>query len=325
MLSLAEKALLAWDLQGQLSLIKQRENAVYALQTAGAKYALRVHRANYHSDAALNSEAMWLNALEQVGISVPKMIPTSAGGNFCTVATDNIDAPRQVDLLAWVNGKQLGSVEDGLGDDRDAIRNIYFTIGEVAARVHNQTSDWTVPAEFLRHVWDADGLVGEQPFWGQFWKLAALTNAQREMVLQAKAVLLNDLHALRKSPQDYSLIHADLVPENILLDGDKVQIIDFDDAGFGWHLFELATVLYFIQSDPNYGVARDALIEGYRRHRALSDDKLVDLPMFLAARSLTYLGWVHTREKTATAIELTPMLIEMSCDAVAHYLDLRSA
>ncbi len=85
----------------------------------------------------------------------------------------------------------------------------------------------------------------------------------------------------------------------------EVKVIDFDDAGFGCHLFKLATALYFIQEESIYSVAKDALISGYRSKRDLSDAQLRMLPMFLAARSTTYLGWVHTRENTETAIEMT--------------------
>jgi hypothetical protein len=46
--------------------------------------------------------------------------------------------------------------------------------------------------------------------------------------------------------------------------------------------------------------------------------------MFLAARSTTYLGWVHERKGTATAIELTPMLIELACGVVEDYLAQRA-
>jgi Ser/Thr protein kinase RdoA (MazF antagonist) len=115
------------------------------------------------------------------------------------------------------------------------------------------------------------------------------------------------------APDRYGLIHADLVPENVLIDGTQVQVIDFDDAGFGWHLFELATSLYFIAGDAIYPVAREALIQGYRSERELSDETLEWLPLFLAARGTTYLGWVHTRQGSDTAREMTPFLVERAC------------
>jgi Ser/Thr protein kinase RdoA (MazF antagonist) len=99
-----------------------------------------------------------------------------------------------------------------------------------------------------------------------------------------------------------------------------VCVIDFDDAGFGWHLFELATSLYFIADEGVLRAARDALIRGYRSERALSDAALERLPLFLAARGTTYLGWVHTRQGTETAKEMTPFLIERACAAADEYL-----
>ena len=97
-------------------------------------------------------------------------------------------------------------------------------------------------------------------------------------------------------------------------------MIDFDDAGFGWHLFELATSLYFITGDGIYPTARDALINGYRSQRQLSDGALEWLPLFLAVRGTTYLGWVHTRQGSVTAREMTPFLVERACTVADEYL-----
>lgn len=114
------------------------------------------------------------------------------------------------------------------------------------------------------------------------------------MGIFATTALFDDLGQYPQTADSYGLIHADLVPENVMTKGDKY-----------------------------YTYAEDALIEGYRTHRQMPDDQLAKLPMFTAARSLTYLGWVHTRAGTETATELTPMLIQMSCDAVSEYLATR--
>src|SRR5579864_52029 len=121
--------------------------------------------------------------------------------------------------------------------------------------------------------------------------------------MRLKQTLWRDLDEFGTAADRYSLIHADLVPENILVDGTHLQVIDFDDAGFGWHMFELATSLYFIRRESVYPEARDALIEGYRHVRPLPQTQLACLPMFLAARGSTYLGWVHTRRNEPAARE----------------------
>ena len=40
-----------------------------------------------------------------------------------------------------------------------------------------------------------------------------------------------------------STIHADLHAGNILVRDGGVTVIDVDDAGFGWHVYELAVAL----------------------------------------------------------------------------------
>ena len=45
---------------------------------------------------------------------------------------------------------------------------------------------WQLPPGFARHAWDADGLAGEQPFWGQFWKLEAASDAERALPVRGR-------------------------------------------------------------------------------------------------------------------------------------------
>lgn len=324
MAALAVRAAALWGLgEPDVALIKYRENGVFRLTTAdGRRFALRIHRAGYHSDASLRSELQWMAALKASGIEVPEVLPGPDGASFAVVASPGVPEPRQVDIFHWVDGQQLGSVEEGV-EDTSAIRHVYGLLGEQAARVHNQAVDWQLPDGFTRHAWDIEGLVGERPFWGPFWELAALTDAERELLQAARRRVREDLQRYQQDPANrarFSMIHADMVAENLLLDGGAVRLIDFDDAGFGWHLFELATALYFEMEQDYYPAARAALIDGYRRHRELPEAQVLQLPLFLLARSFTYLGWVHTRQETETARELTPMLVDKACGLARGYL-----
>lgn len=319
---LAKAALVHWDLGPcELKLIKFRENAVFAVVTRnGERYALRVHRAGYHTDAELRSELQWMLALQASGFDVPQIVLARNGSSFLAVRHAEVPEPRQVDVFNWIEGTQLGSVGDDVAADAGQLPEMFHTIGRLAARLHNHAAGWEMPADFTRHAWDAEGLVGEQPFWGRFWELAALLPEQRELVVRARDRLRTDLASLSKAPEVYGLIHADFAPENLLIDGDRIRLLDFDDAGFGWHLFEIATTLYFHTGQDYYASIREATISGYRTERPLSDEQLALLPMFLAARGFTYLGWVHTRQETETARELTPMLVELVCKAAREYL-----
>ena len=320
---LALQALPHWGLSCKsLSLIKHRENAVYKLQTDNDElYAVRVHRSGYHSNAALNSEFVWMQALQESGIHAPEVLPCTNGNRFAVVGHSDIPEPRQIDVLQWIEGEQLGSVEDGLGDNAAQIEQIYATIGVKLAQLHIHSSQWTPPEAFTRHAWDQAGLVGDDPLWGRFWELAALTTQQRSLINSARATVAAELAVMDAGPANYGMIHADLVPENLLVNGDRVRVIDFDDAGMGWYMFDLATALFFIQDDPNYELANNALMAAYQAERPSADVGFAALPLFMLARSFTYLGWVHTRSGTDTAKELTPMLVDICCGLAEAYLD----
>lgn len=330
---LAMAALPAWNIDcAELALIKHRENAVFKVRTTcGRLYALRIHRGGYHSDDALRAELQWMAALQHAGIDVPTVIPTGQGDLFITRTLPHRPERVQIDLFAWIDGRQLGTSEHGLGRDIVGIAHTYRTIGNVAARLHNHATTWRLPDGFVRHAWDAEGLVGEQPFWGRFWELEQLSAEQRALLLRARAIVRAELDAMSRSPDHaacYSLIHADFVPENLLVEDGKVRLLDFDDAGFGWHLFEIATALYFIRKDPLYETAYAALIEGYREYRPLPPAILDKLPVFMMARGFTYLGWVHTRRDTDVAHELASYVVTLACEFAAAFVarhDDRSA
>ena len=93
----------------------------------------------------------------------------------------------------------------------------------------------------------------------------------------------------------YGIIHADLHPGNVLVDGARTRLIDFDDAGFGWHVHELAVALFNNQASPHFGAMHEALIRGYRARRELADEDLAMLPLFLLMRNLMVIGWMEQR------------------------------
>jgi Ser/Thr protein kinase RdoA (MazF antagonist) len=290
------------------------------LTPEGKSFALRIHRAGYHSDAALRSELQWMQALLADGFDVPVLVPSVSGNLFEMVAHPAIPEARQVDLFEWVRGTQLGSVEGGVDIDPRSLAQTFCTIGTLAARLHNQSSAWRLPPGFVRHAWDLDGLVGEQPFWGRFWDLAALSDSERRLIARTRSELRLDLAKLPKTSANYGLIHADFCAENLLVDGERVRLLDFDDAGFGWHLFELATSLYFQRRETYFPELEAQLLAGYRQQRSLPEAEVARLPLFYTLRGFTYLGWVHTRQETATARELTPMLIGLACETAERYL-----
>lgn len=303
----------------RLELIKYRENAVYsAYDSEGTRFALRVHRPGYHSDAQLRSELLWTTALAKAGIAVPKTRGTTAGSLLTKIEIPG-GQTFQIDLLEWLAGEPIGSIEDPTARPVEEMRASYLLAGKLAARIHAFNGTFAIAEDFNRHAWDKNGLIGPDPFWGRFRELHELRD-HVDVIEAACNKAAAELDALGQGPESYGLIHADFVPENLILVGSELRAIDFDDAGFGWYMFEIATALMFYVGTPVYETVRDALFEGYNSVRPLSEDDRRLLLTFLFLRSTTYLGWVHTRSETETAREMTAMFVEMSRKLADDYL-----
>ena len=180
-----------------------------------------------------------------------------------------------------------------------------------------------LPAGFTRHAWDREGLVGPDPLWGRFWEASALGAGERRLIERARASVHDALTAYGRSPRRYGLIHADFNLDNMLLDGDRVIPLDFDDCGFGWHLFDLATVWTIYHGSDVAEAIRAGVVEGYRGARDLPDEELAHMPLFELVRAFSYLGWVHTRSETASAQSLAPEVAQLACNLAEDYLARR--
>ena len=233
-----------------------------------------------------------MRALRDDGIATPAVIPAESGDLFVHVGEGS--ESRQCDLLEWLPGtlfNDLGRVEKGM---RDEFCDRYEQLGKLAARVHIQSESWQKPAGFERRSWDEEGLLGDQPVMGPFLDHPALTRGQKREIVKARLVLREFLKKFGKTSENYGLIHADFLPENILVHDGKLTLIDFDDCGFGWYLFEMATSLFPQINQPFFDDLVAAYAKGYRSERELSDADLEALPAFLMIRGFTYLGWLHT-------------------------------
>ncbi len=316
---LAAQALSAWDIPApRVELVKYRENAVFLVTArTGERSILRVHRPYYRSDDDIRSEFAWMRALDADGIPTPAAIPTRTGGCVTTVAVEGVPEPRQCDLMTWVPGRPPGTLETGVAAGADELRTLYSAVGTLAARMHTHAASWQKPPWFVRPTWNVDTLIGEHPIFGPFWELAAVRDEEMPILLAARDRVRERLS--RFAPANV-LIHGDLVPDNILVDGTTTRVIDFDDFGWSWIGFEVATSLFTLQITGGFDVALAGYLEGYRGVRPFPAGDLEMLPELLMARGLSYLGWPVGRPEIESTRNLVPMLVFAITDAAQRYL-----
>ncbi len=319
---LACRALPEWGLgDACVELVKYRENAVFSVTSGeGARYALRVHRPGYRSDAQIRSEMQWMAALADVGVRTPEVVPTRSGDVLTRSRAEGVPEARQCDLFSWIDGAQLGRLEDGVEGDARKVADAYRTLGRLAATVHEHGASWPRPGGFARPDWDADALVGDQPVYGRFEELACLEPAQETVLVRARERVRERLAAFGRASDRWGLLHGDFLPENVLVGAGAPRLIDFDDCGDGWYVFELATGLFPLVVQGKVAFVCGAYVEGYRSLRELPDAQLELLPDMLMARALSYLGWPVGRPEMEEAQQMAPLLAAVVTGLATRYL-----
>lgn len=270
-----------------LTLIRNRENAVFRMALpGGGMAALRLHRMGYQRETAIRSELWWCVALADAGLPVPRPLPSHEGEHLLRLSSG-----RMASVVEWMPGEPLGEAGQPFPEPVEEQTRRQFALGRLLAQIHDATDAMTLPDGFDRPSWDLEGLLGEAPFWGRFWEHPGLTSAQAARLSEVRDGLRRRL-AEGLNGAAIAPIHADVLRENVLVAGETLSLIDFDDSGLGFRLYDLGTVLSQNLYEAAYDDLRAALIEGYRTLRP-ADADLVDL--FTLARTLASVGWTIPR------------------------------
>jgi Ser/Thr protein kinase RdoA (MazF antagonist) len=298
LLELAETATRNYDLPPRLTvvMINLSENATYKVEAPdGRHWALRIHRDGYHSRMAIASELAWLIDLRQSGVVVtPVPVKGRDGEIIQIVGHPRLPRPRHVVLSEWETGS-----EPGIGED---LSEPFEVLGEVTARMHLHARQWRRPPWFERHTWDFESSLGEaKPHWGR-WRDGMGVDASKAKLFGRTVDLIGRrLAAYGKGPDRFGLIHCDLRLANLLIDGKAVKVIDFDDCGFGWYMYDAATPVSFYEHEPQVPGLIDSWKKGYRRIAALTETDEIEIPTFIMLRRLLLVAWIGSHSETDLA------------------------
>jgi Ser/Thr protein kinase RdoA (MazF antagonist) len=266
-----------------LVLLNRSENETWR----AGDLVLRLHRPGYHTRAEIASELAWLTALQDLpGLNTTRPIPGAQG------LVTEIDG-RFLVAFALVPGQELQP-----GDD---LSRWFAPLGEITARLHLHARAWTPPQGFARKRWDLDTILGPQPHWGDWRQAPGLDRSGTAVLERATGALAAKLHAYGTGPETFGLIHADLRLANLMVDGDRLTAIDFDDCGFGWWAYDLAAALSFIETDPRLPDLIARWVEGYRRIATLRPQDRAMIPALIFLRRVLLTAWLATRADSDTA------------------------
>jgi Ser/Thr protein kinase RdoA (MazF antagonist) len=265
------------------------------------------HRQGYHSKPEIASELAWLTALQDLpGLNAVRPIPGAQG------LVTEIDG-RFLVAFAPIDGQELQP-----GDD---LARWFAPLGEITARLHLHARQWTPPQGFSRKRWDVETILGPNPHWGHWRQAQGLSPKGEALLARATDTLATKLHAYGTGPKVFGLIHADLRLANLMVNGDRLTAIDFDDCGFGWWAYDLASALSFIETDPRLPDLITRWCEGYSRISPLRPEDRAMIPSLIFLRRVLLTAWLATRADSDTAQSLGgPAYTTGTLDLAERYL-----
>ncbi len=281
----------------EISLLNVSENATFRVDDNENTRCLifRVYRSGYHTSEEIESELSWIAALrEESVVHTPAPIPT-------------IDGEILMSINNGYEKRFIVAFEFMLGEEPDVGTHLvewFEKLGAINARLHQHTKKWRLPSGFVRKVWNIETMLGPDAYWGD-WRLSINLNPEgKEIIHNVIELIENRLEDFGQDPERYGLVHADLRLANLLVADERLGIIDFDDCGFCWFIYDFAAAISFYETDPSIPMLQNAWVKGYRSVTTLGQEDVNQIPTFIMLRRILLTAWLASHSETPTGQEL---------------------
>lgn len=257
-------------------LIKGTVRDTYLVTTGDHRYILCIYRHGARTADEILAELDVIDHLHADGLLVPPAIPDRQGQRLLRLAAP--EGERYAVVFTYIEGQQLSKTPDPATMTR---------LGETVARMHVASDQ--LPNPLSRPTIDFDTLIS--------WSLSAFESAAPHRV--DDVAFLRDvadhlrprLAGLSTTKLHYGLVHGDLIPSNVqITPDDQPALLDFDFCGYGWWLYDLATLRVEVDYWNMGEAVWQAFLTGYQAVRPLTGDDFANIPLLQVARQIFSLG-----------------------------------
>lgn len=297
----------------EAKLLNHSENTTYRIQEGERRYILRVHRLGYHTPQAIAAELDWVEAIGR-DTSIRTAAPIK-GGDSALIQPYSTSQPgqRYSVLFEFLDGEEPSEEHD--------LAASFEKLGGITALLHEHSKLW-LPRQSKpeRPVWDFEGMLGNRPIWGEWRHGIGMTPELIAHLNQCVARIRGRLDAFGTASDRFGLIHADLRLANLLIHRGDVSVIDFDDCGYGWFLYDLGSALSFIEHKEYVPSLVEAWVKGYSQVRPLTSEELAMIPTFVMLRRILLVAWLGSHSETDLAKQIGDEFTLQTADLVSRYL-----
>jgi Ser/Thr protein kinase RdoA (MazF antagonist) len=252
--------------------VRSSANILFGFKQARQVCFLRFNHAGERTTEMIQAELDYLAHLHAAGLRVVQPI-RSLAGNF------------------------IESVETGLGRFHAvAFERVPGEMLDIDALTPAQVTAWGQSLGELHQAGLGYNAVGRPTWRDQIESLEADLPAHETTARQAAQLLHRQLAQLpintHQAKDNYGLIHFDFEMDNLLWDGERFGLIDFDDCIWHWHVADIAGALGgdLFDDDPAQvdlqNPTFNTFVAGYRQAKAIRNEDLDQMPLFLRLHNL---------------------------------------
>lgn len=259
---------------GRCTRLPESYNVLYRIDAAdGSRYALRIEAPErIHPDGVEEIELAWMAELAAEGVvPVPSVIPTLEGSRVVHASPPGSGERRICVLFGWVDGVSL----------RERMsREALVHAGELSALLHERGGDRVAPPA---NVPVADRIA----YWRVGSDFGELTPTYGTLFVEAADRARATIDRLwRERLHPPRMLHGDFIPQNLIADGDRLVVLDFQDCFWGFEAQDLAITFAALRRFPEPDGLEQAFRAGYERVRPWPLDDRETLEALVAARRL---------------------------------------
>ena len=310
-----------WQETHATKLIVLSENATYLIynkETGQKDGVLRIGRPGYRSISQLNCEMKWL---EQINEYTPLRVANPIKGKD----------GKEIQIVKGLDGNEYSCVVSEFlsgeapdeNDEKQIVKH-FCELGETTAYLHRQVKMWNGAAKLDRNVWNYETLLGDKAIFGRWRDFDELTPESEAVLYEASEIIRKRLGAYGQNSENFGLIHADLRLANLLIEGDQIKVIDFDDSGFGWYFFDIGSSLSFIEDKPIVPQLVEAWLRGYQKILQCKDRDIKEIDTFIMTRRIQLTGWMASHSESGPVIEMKAGWLDKTVELAKRFIRQQS-
>jgi Ser/Thr protein kinase RdoA (MazF antagonist) len=289
--NLAALGLTHYDLKDpKLTYHGYETNLLYRVTTANSeRFMLRLASPGWRTLTDLQSEALWVNALERdTDIPVPTVMLTRDGEGVLSIKVPDVPDIWHMTLMRYAPGRLLGYMltEKNLAK-----------MGRLFAKLHIHGASWQPPAGFTQHRFEHWLSRGEADLISETGNLTP--GRDRPVSLKPKQQtwidrMIGQVEAAYAAVDqaDLRVIHCDLWHDNIKLHQGQLYPFDFEDTVWGYRAHDIAMAMLDLLEtvgEDRYPKLLKAFTRGYTKLLAWPEERIEP---FQIGRMLWVINWV---------------------------------